>query len=140
MMHGNPRGRTLMVGVVSVADLLDNRVESAVLVRVILDDALSAVSFVQSVLALDDISIAGLPLALVVASVAVFDSVLKLVRGMRVEVGVVVVMPVVSRVVMSMINGVVVTVRFCGSMMSMRLASMSMWLVVVLHLDIISVT
>jgi hypothetical protein len=133
-----------MVGVVSVADLLDNRVEATVLVRVVLHDALSAISFVDGVLALDDIAVAGLPLALVVAGVSVFDSVLEFVRGMRVVVGVVVVMAVVSRVVVTVIARVVVTVRFCGSMVSMRVVVMSrglvvMWLVVVLYLDIVRV-
>jgi hypothetical protein len=87
------------VVVVGVSDSFNVGLEASVLVRRVLDDALGAVSFVQSVLALDDVSVSVLPLALVVAGVGVLDSVLVLVGWVVVVVVVVVVSSVVGSVV-----------------------------------------
>ena len=67
------------VWVVSVSDLLDDCVEACLVIGMILDDAFGAISFIQCVFALDNISVTMLPLAFVVTSVGVFDSILELV-------------------------------------------------------------
>jgi hypothetical protein len=71
-----------LVFVMSMSDAFDMSLEASVLVRRVLDDALGSIGLVQRVLALDDISVAVLPLALVVVCVWVVDSVLELVRWM----------------------------------------------------------
>uniref|UniRef100_A0A182FFN3 Uncharacterized protein n=1 Tax=Anopheles albimanus TaxID=7167 RepID=A0A182FFN3_ANOAL len=65
--------------VMSMANLLDDGLEAAVLVGLVLNDALGTVSLVQRVLSLDNVTIPDLPLALVVTGVRVLHSVLELV-------------------------------------------------------------
>lgn len=76
----------------SVSDLFHDCVEAIFLVGGICNDAVGSIGFVQSVLALDDVAIAVLPLRLVVAGLGVLHSVFVFVG--RVVVGVVLFMSV----------------------------------------------
>lgn len=69
---------------VGVSDLLDDRVETVVLVGRVLDNTSGSVRFLQRVSALDDIAVAALPLLLVVAGVRVLDAIVELVLGVAV--------------------------------------------------------
>lgn len=70
-----------MLGVVRLAGLVDDGVETVVLVGGVLDGADGAVGVVHGVFALDNISVASLPLVLEVSSVRVVNCVVKLVLG-----------------------------------------------------------
>uniref|UniRef100_A0A182TI12 Uncharacterized protein n=1 Tax=Anopheles melas TaxID=34690 RepID=A0A182TI12_9DIPT len=93
---------TVHLRVMSMANLLHDGFKTAVLVRLVLDDALGTVGLVQRVLSLDDIAITHFPLALVVAGVGILDTVLELVLRVRVVVlGLLVMMSVSAETVFS---------------------------------------
>lgn len=64
----------------SMSDLFHDCVEAIFLVGRVFDDAVGSIGFVQSVLALNDVAIAVLPLRLVVAGFGVLNSVFVFVR------------------------------------------------------------
>lgn len=68
--------------VVGMADILDDCIEARLVVGVVLNDAFSAVSFVQRVFAFDDISVAVFPVAVNISSLWIVDAVFKLVGWM----------------------------------------------------------
>jgi hypothetical protein len=70
-----------MLGVVRLAGLVDDGVESVVLVGGVLDGADGAVGVVNGVLALDNVTVAGFPLVLEVSGMRVVHCVVKLVLG-----------------------------------------------------------
>ena len=74
-------GCCVSVRVQSLALPLDDGVESVVVVRGVLDHPDCAISFVEAVSALDNISVPRLPLALVVAGLAVAHAVVEVVLG-----------------------------------------------------------
>lgn len=69
----------MRLGVVGMSDLFHDCVKSIFLVRRIFNDTVGSIGFIQSVLALDDVAIAVLPLRLVIAGLGVFNAVFKLV-------------------------------------------------------------
>jgi len=71
----------VMLGVVRLAGLVDDGVESIVLVGGVLDGADGAVGVVNGVLALDNVAVAGFPLVLEVSGMRVVHCVVKLVLG-----------------------------------------------------------
>lgn len=117
--------------VVGVSDFLNNSVESGFAVSVILDDAFSAIGFVQSVLALDDISVAVLPLWFMVSGMFVLNSVFEFVWR---------VVKVVMRVVMS-VGGFSTSVlmSFNGLRCWVVVAVMMLhWVVLVMNFNFVS--
>uniref|UniRef100_A0A182QMY0 Uncharacterized protein n=1 Tax=Anopheles farauti TaxID=69004 RepID=A0A182QMY0_9DIPT len=87
---------TVHLRVMGMANLLHDGFETAVLVRLVLDDTLRTVGFMQRVLSLDDIAITHFPLALVVSGVRVLHSILELVLRVRVVVLVLLMVQTVS--------------------------------------------
>uniref|UniRef100_A0A182WQA5 Uncharacterized protein n=1 Tax=Anopheles minimus TaxID=112268 RepID=A0A182WQA5_9DIPT len=82
----SPANRTTLLLQTSLADVLDDSLKSVLAISVVLHDTSRTVRFIQSVLALYDISIPNFPLALVITGVVVLNSVLELVLRVGIEV------------------------------------------------------
>lgn len=82
--------------VVRMPHSLHMSLETVVLIGCVLNHTLSAVSFMHSVTALDNITIADLPLALVISGMMIFDAVLVLVLGIGMVVLVILVVSTIT--------------------------------------------
>lgn len=85
----------MMLVMHGMTNRLHYRVEPVVMIGRVLHNPFRAISLMQRVLSLHDISVAFLPVALVVSGFVVLNSVLELVLGMRVVIFVMVMLPVV---------------------------------------------
>lgn len=68
----------------SVWDVLHDGLESIVVIGLVVYDALATVSFLHGVLSLDDITVAHLPVGLVVTGVVILNTIFELVLGVSV--------------------------------------------------------